>query len=356
MLRRLAALACAGLFGCVTMLADFTYEQTSTMTGGAMMAMMKVAGAFSKQAREPIKTTHIVKDGKMATVAANRVTVIDLASETITEIDMQKKQYSVMTFAEMKQMLEELAQKTKGGDSGTEANFKVSVDATGATRKINGYDAKQMIIKMEMEMKDKKSEQSGAMTIVTDSWFASGISGYNEVREFQKRMAEKLAWNPGGGFMMNRPDIAKGMAGAAKELAKVDGVPILQLIRMGGANPNMTPEQREQMTQAQQQRQQAQQQQQAQPAPSVGGALGGALGGRLGRLGGLGRKKEQPKEEAQPQQQQPPAATQPNAPASDPSSLMEMTTEMTSFSAGPADASKFEIPAGFKKVAPEKRR
>jgi hypothetical protein len=359
MIRRTAIIAFAGISACGAGFADFTYEQTSTMTGGAMMAMMKVAGAFSKQAREPIKTTHIIKGDKMATVSNNRVTVIDLASETITEIDMQKKQYSVMTFVEMKQMLDAMAEKTKSGGSDAEANFKVSVDTTGATRKINGYDAKQMIIKMEMEMKDKKSEQAGTMTIVTDSWFASGISGYNEVREFQKRMAEKLAWTPGGGMMMNRPDVAKGMASAMKELAKVDGVPILQLVKMGGANPNMTPEQREQMAQAQQQRQQQQQAQQQQPQPSVGGALGGALGGRLGRFGGLGKKKEPPKEEAQPQpqqQQQQPAAAQRNAPASDPSSLMEMTTEMTSFSAGPADAARFEVPAGFKKVTPDKRR
>jgi hypothetical protein len=334
--------------------ADFTYEQTSTMTGGAMMSMMKVAGAFSKQAREPIKTTHIVKGDKMATVAAQRVTIIDLSAETITEVDMQKKQYSVMTFAEMKQMLEAAMEKMKSSDA--QANFKVTAEATGATRKINGYDAKQMLIKMEVEAQDQKSGQSGAMNITTDSWFASGIAGYNEVREFQKRMAEKLAWTPGGGMMMGRPDIAKGMAAAAKEMAKVDGLPILQMIRMGGSNANLTPEQQQQMAQAQQQQQQAQAQQQQTPQPSVGGALGGALGGRLGRFGGLGRKKE-PKQEAQPQpqQQQQQAATAPAGGAAS-GALMEMTVEMTSFSSGPADASKLEVPAGFKKVAPEKRR
>jgi hypothetical protein len=198
---------------------------------------------------------------------------------------------------------------------------------------------------METEVQDKSKQQAGAMNIVTDSWFASGIAGYNEVRDFQKRMAEKLAFTPGGGMMMNRPDIAKGMASAAKELAKVDGVPILQLVKMGGSSANMTPEQREQMAQAQQQQQQ---QRQAQPAPSAGSALGGALGGRLGRFGGLGKKKEQPKEEPKPEQ--PAAAPANSAPPSDPSSLLEMTTEMTSFSAGSADTSKFDIPAGFKKV------
>ena len=43
--------------------------------------------------------------------SANAASVIDLGNGTITTIDFQKKQYSVMTFEEMKQMMEQLAQK-----------------------------------------------------------------------------------------------------------------------------------------------------------------------------------------------------------------------------------------------------
>jgi hypothetical protein len=71
------------------------------------------------------------------------------------------------------------------------------------------------------------------------------------------------------------------------------------------------------------------------------------LGGRFG----LGRKKpaEQP-------------AAPANAPASGgqpsgaPGSLLEMTTEMSSFSANAVDASLLEVPAGFKKVDSELRK
>ena len=34
---------------CAAARADFSYEQTTRMTGGAMAGMMKVAGAFSKR-------------------------------------------------------------------------------------------------------------------------------------------------------------------------------------------------------------------------------------------------------------------------------------------------------------------
>ena len=48
-----------------SLLADFTYQETSTITGGMMMSMMSVAGVFSKQAREPIQSTIAVKGDRM---------------------------------------------------------------------------------------------------------------------------------------------------------------------------------------------------------------------------------------------------------------------------------------------------
>jgi len=85
-------------------------------------------------------------------------------------------------------------------------------------------------------------------------------------------------------------------------------------------------------------------------ARSAGGRFGGLAGAAAGgMLGGFGRKKkEAPKEEAKPPAEQPPAAAKPEPGA--PGTLMEMTTEMTGFSSGAVDATKFAVPAGFKEV------
>src|ERR1035438_7598741 len=80
------ALAGSGL------LADFTYQETSTITGGMMKSMMGVVGAFNKQAKEPIQATISVKGDRMVHRTATSASVIDLASGTITHIDFQKKQ------------------------------------------------------------------------------------------------------------------------------------------------------------------------------------------------------------------------------------------------------------------------
>ena len=343
----------AGLLPAATLMADFKYEQTSTMTGGSMMAMVRMAGALVRSANQPSKTTHYIKGDRMATVSDSTMTIVDVAAETITEVDLKKKTWSVVTFAEMKQMMERVGEKGVEGLS-----FKVSANPTGAVKKVNGFDAKDIVMTMEGESKDPGSKKSGTIKITTDSWFASDIPGYEEVQAFGLKMAGKMAWTPASaGGMMGRPDMAKGMAEVAKEMAKMSGVPVLQVMKMGvgqgGDMPQLTPEQQAQMAQASQQSDAARQQaaQQSQERPSVGNVLGGALGGRLGGIGGLGRKKapvpEQTKQTASAPQ---PGAAAPASSGGDPSVLMETTIEMTNFSASAVDAARLEVPAGFKKV------
>src|SRR5918996_942603 len=97
------ALLAAALCACCTtsLFADFTYEQSSKITGGMMAGMMKFAGAFSKQAREPMRSTVMVKGDRMAMVSADTITVIDLNKETMTNINTKDKTYATITFADM---------------------------------------------------------------------------------------------------------------------------------------------------------------------------------------------------------------------------------------------------------------
>src|SRR6266849_5458648 len=111
----LAAMLAAG---CSTLSAEFTYQQTSQMTGGALFDMLKMAGPFAKQAREPNVSTVIVKGNRMATVRKDQVTIIDLDKESITEIDTAKKQYSVVTFAQMKEAMEKMLAQAQSRQKG----------------------------------------------------------------------------------------------------------------------------------------------------------------------------------------------------------------------------------------------
>ena len=343
MFRRVVIMAGIMAAAALQLPADFTYRETTTITGGAMLSMMKVVGVFSKQAREPVQSTVTVKGDRMLHRSQQQATVIDLAAQTVTTIDLQKKSYTVMTFEEFRRMMEQMSEKMqKSQDQGGKMEFKVSAKDTGNTKEIAGYRTKELVLRMEMQATDQKSGQQGSMVITRDIWLAPAVTGYHEVRAFYTRMGEKLAFNPGGGMFTSSPEASKNMGELYKEIGKLDGIPVLQTISMGGMGQPGSGDASGQPGGGQQQ----QQQQQPAARPSLGGALGGALGGRFG----LGKKKQQDDQSstAQPSQQQQQAS-------GNPGSLMEATTEMSGFSSDPVDDSTFAVPAGFKKVENRKK-
>jgi hypothetical protein len=335
----------------VLLRADFTYQETTQMTGGAMMGTLQALGPLTRAAREPIVSTHIVKGNRMATITKDRTSVIDLDKETITTMDSAKKTYSVMTFADMKQAMEDAMKRMQGKQRNgkgedVQAQFKISAKATGQSKTVQGLSAQEMLITMAMEGANTTGD-TGAMEITTDAWYAP-VPGYDDVKAFHRKMAEKLGNTFGSGMQQiaqmaamqgGGGNMSQGMEQVARELAKIDGVPVQSVIKMGasgasaqGAAAGASPVPPRAESQEKQQ--------------SAAGAIAGAA---LGRFGGFGRKKKE-----EPPQEQPRTGGQ--APQAASGTLMEMTMTLTSFSSGPADGSKFEVPAGFKQVELEMRR
>jgi hypothetical protein len=316
--------------------ADFSYDQTSKITGGVMVGMMKMAGVFSKAAKkanEPIVSTIAVKGNRMLQGGSDTAQIIDLDSETITQVNFAAKTYSIMTFAQMKQAMDDAAKKMQEHQKGNQGDvqFDVSLKDTGAKRLIAGLDTHEVVMSLKIKGSDEKSGAKGSLDMVTDMWLAPKVPGYDEVRAFYKRMGEKLNWSPGGNpLMASRPDMEKAMADMYKEGSKMDGMPIYEVVKMGGTAEGM-PENSGQ----------AESTHSSAPPQSIGDALGGALAGRFG----LGRKKKP----QQADESQPGSAAQAQ-PTSGSASLLEMTIEMSNFSSAPVDRSKLEVPAGFSKI------
>ncbi len=324
--------------------ADFSYDQSTKLTGGAMAGMMRVAGAFSKQARMPQTSTVMVKGDRMATVHGESAQIIDLTSETITDVDYNKKTYSVITFAQIVEAMKKMSEKLQKDPRAGEMKFKLDVKDTGNARDIQGLPTKEVLLILEAEATDKDSGQKGAMKIVSDMWITPGISGYAEVRAFHQKMAQKMAIMPGAFGGMMQPGMMQGMSELSKQASKLEGVPVLQVVKLGeGMAPaSGAPSSGETKDQT--------------PPPSAGeaanSAAASAITGRLGRLGGFrgfGRKK---KEQEPPKEEQAPAPEAQTAAAASgtPGALMEITTELTSFSSAAVDPSKMQVPTGFKQV------
>src|SRR5690348_11612582 len=101
------------LIACASLRADFSYEETSRLTGGAFVTILRMGGPFTRKAREPIVSTVLIKGNRMASIGKDNSTIIDLDKETITEINLAKKNYSVMTFAQMRQAMDDAITKAQ---------------------------------------------------------------------------------------------------------------------------------------------------------------------------------------------------------------------------------------------------
>ena len=83
--------SCVVLF-CATLRADFSYQETTKMTGGALVSILRLGGPFTRKAREPIVSTVLIKGNRMATLGKDNSTIIDLDKETITEINLEEEE------------------------------------------------------------------------------------------------------------------------------------------------------------------------------------------------------------------------------------------------------------------------
>src|SRR5271154_5736386 len=105
MRRRIGVILVASCATAACLLADFSYQQSTKITGGAMAGMMNVAGAFGKQAREPNTATIAVKGERMLHLSTRQAIITDLEKETITTVNFEQKTFSVRTFAQMQEMM-----------------------------------------------------------------------------------------------------------------------------------------------------------------------------------------------------------------------------------------------------------
>jgi hypothetical protein len=345
--------------------ADYTYQETTQITGGSILSVMKLAGTFSSQARkanEPVVSTVYIKDNRMARVSADSIEIIDLDKETITHVDVLKHTYTVMTFEQMRQQMEQARQElqkrqAEHGNSAPAPNpdaddvkmsFDVKVRKTGAEKQVSGLDSKEAILTMTMNATDQKTQQTGSMAITNDMWMVPAIPGYDQVRDFYKRMAEKMGPEMAGlgrdmGMMLaQNPGAGQALEDMSKEMQKLDGVPVMQIMRMGTTtNGQPLPAASE-----------APLPPDNSPAmPSAGDmakqGAASAIASHFG-LGGFGHKNT--KNDPPPSQN---SNQNSNTPPPTAAVLMESQTTTSKFSSDPVDSSHFEVPAGYKQIQPQ---
>ncbi len=378
--RKLAVLGIILLASRLTF-ADASYQETTQVTGGSLMAPLKSISFLSKSMRDafaPITTTTMIHGNQKAVVGKDSTEIIDLDKETVTRIDNVNKTYTVMTFAQMRQAFEQVpkqmqqaqdnakqepqAQQPKKSDVKT--SFDVSVKNTGVTKQVNGFTAQEQIVTLQMHATDPNAPPTDAVNsvtyeVTTDAWITPDPPEVKEIQDFDKRYAQKLmegvdlsafkaqmaqmtSPNQNAGLSQmfaGKPGSAEAMAEMGKEMAKLQGTRVMEVTRMGGSGSGPGAAQNSAQT--------------SDPAPaaappssngSMAGMLGSALGGSA--LGGFHRKKTPPPSDSTTTT----TTTAPDGTQTTSAVLMEMTLQKSNFSQAPVSSSSFEVPSGFKKV------
>jgi hypothetical protein len=334
-LRLVAITACLACLAVISLGADVkTEERTKFQLGGALGKVVNIFGG--KDAREGVVTTVALKGSRLSTMTDSGGQIIDLSEEKIYQLDSKKKNYRVMTFAQIRQQMEEAKAKAEkavreeqakqkeepqpGQKPADNVEIDFEVKKTGQSRTINGFNTNQVQLIITLREKGKKLEQSGGLQITSDMWMAPSIPAMKEIADFHMEYAKKLYGPMIAGAspqdmasaMAIYPMLKPGLEKMSAEASKIQGTAILTTVTVEGVKSA------EQFAQEQKQREESNK-------PSVSGGVGGLIGG-------LARRTAQKKVEGDPQ----PRAT-----------VMTTTSEVMKVATDVA-AGDVAIPAGFK--------
>ena len=327
-----ATVAVFAVAGAISLHADVKTEERMKFELGGMLG--KMVSLFGGGNDGPV-TTVAVKGPRQSIMSDEAGQVIDLSEEKVYQLDAKRKTYRVMTFAQIRQQMEEARAKAEKAAREEQAKQKeappaqkpedaleidLDVRKTGQSRTVNGFNTNQVLVVVTVREKGKTLDQSGGLQITTDMWMAPQMPAMKEIADFQMQYAQKL-YGPMiqgaspqdmAAAMAIYPMLKPALERMNAEKHKVEGTAILTTVRVEAVKSA------EQFAQEQKQREEANK-------PSVSGGVGGLIGG-------LARRAAQKKMEGEPQ----------------PRAMVMTTTSEVLKIATDVAAGDVAIPAGFK--------
>ena len=337
----LALAACLAVASTQALRADVRSDQkTKFQLAGPLGKVVNFFGG--KAARDGVTSTVALKGNRMMTTTGDSGgQIIDLTEEKVYNLDLKKKSYTVVTFAQLRQQMEdarkraqEEAAKNPEADkpaqrdpNAKEVEVDFDVKNTGEKKDINGFATTQSIMTITVREKGKTLQQAGGMVLTSDIWLTPSIPAMKEVADFHMKYAQKL-YGPMiegaspqdmASAMAMYPQMKPALERMAAEGRKLQGTAILTTTTIDAVQSA------EQM---------AASQSSAGDAKSSGGSAPTSVGGLIG---GFGRRMAKKKED------EPAAAAGPK----DRATVLTTTNETLKLSTTVADA-EVAVPAGFK--------
>jgi len=188
-----------------------TRNKSQVKFEGMLGRMMGMFGG--KAVKEGVVSTSAVKGNRMVTLNDTTGRIVDLAEEKVYELDLKKKSYTVMTFAELRQQLKEAqekaqrdAEKAAKEEAGKEKekakepdqkapemDVEFDVKETGERKAIAGYDAREVVMTITVHEKGRTIEDRGGLIVASDMWLGPEIPAMRELAEFELRYWKAIA-------------------------------------------------------------------------------------------------------------------------------------------------------------------
>jgi hypothetical protein len=212
--------------------------------------------------------------------------IVDLTEEKVYQIDVKKKQYTVKTFAQIRQEWEDAKAKAeKQAQSAppdekqaaapqTETETDVSVKETGEHKTIAGRETREVIMTVTMRQKGQKLEEGGGTVMTSDMWIAAKVVQLDELMDFQMRYYKAVY---GGTFGTGDMQQLAALSAMLRGFATMSDKMAAEGKRMQGT-PLSTTTTMENVKSAEQMKAASQPADQPQKPSGIGGMLGAKLG------------------------------------------------------------------------------
>ncbi|MEP7305183.1 MAG: hypothetical protein ABJA98_06670 [Acidobacteriota bacterium] len=229
-----------------------TDEKTRVQFTGVLGGIVNLFGG--KSAREGVTSTVAVKGDRKATTttSGNTGRIVDLGEEKIYDLDLKRKTYTVITFADLRRQIEEArrkgeeeARKAQARDNkadkaperdpnAKEMEIDFDIKSTGQKKNVSGFDTHEVVLTIAVREKGKTLEQSGGLLLTSDMWLAPTVAALKEIRDFDIRMMQKLASSVISGaspeemgrMLATYPMMKDALAKMSAEGGKIDGTPL----------------------------------------------------------------------------------------------------------------------------------
>lgn len=262
-----------------------TREKSTIKLEGMLGRMSRMFGGT-----DPVTSSIALKGSRKISLGENNGEIVDLAAEKVYRIDVRRKEYKVLTFADIRKEWQETQAKAKesaeelektqreAGESAPkkELEFTADIKETGQQKSIAGHNTREVILTITGQEKGKTLEDGGGIVVTTTMWLAPRIAALDELTQFDFRYMKAIMGEEGAAQLQQLaaafalyPAILPAMQRMQAEGTKLQGTALVtttvfETVKSAAEMKAATPDR-----------------------SGGGGGLGGRLAGRL--MGGRGQ-------------------------------------------------------------------